>query len=205
MERVKCGLIRVLAMAAIFAGLLGCATPDRRADILYRPAANVTGGSGDLYLVQGVRRPAGESASIQWVLGKVTDDDGKQLANIVTDMAPSSLVLDALNQELKRAGYNVILRDTAPADANKALILKEATILVNDTHTAVKDEVKSTVKIAVEPRRQGTLTGVSAYEAQYSDTGLTDRDHLPADVLQKTLQLLMTRAVPDMVKVLEQK
>jgi hypothetical protein len=205
MERLNRGVIRLLTMAAIFTGLMGCATPDRRADILYRPAGYATGGSGDLYLVQGVRRPAGEAAGIQWVLGKVTDDDGKQLANIVTDTAPANLVVDALNQELKRAGYNVIVTDSAPAQVNKALTLKEVSILVNDTHSAVRDEAKCTVKMSVEPRRQGSVTGLSAYEAEYSDTGFTDRSHIPADVLQKALQLLMTRAVPDMVKTLEQK
>lgn len=199
-------VIRQLVVAVIgLAALAGCATADRRADILYRPAANAKGGSGDLYLVQDVRPPAGEAAGIEWVLGKTTDKDGKTVGRIVTDTAPARLVMDALNRELQQAGYNVIVMERAPEQPLKALRLKEVTVRLDVTHSVVKDESSCTVKMSVEPWRRGAAAGVAGYEAQLSDTALVDREQLPPDTLQKTLQLLMSRAVPEIVRTLEQK
>ncbi|HJV64097.1 MAG TPA: hypothetical protein VJ550_00035 [Geomonas sp.] len=205
MELSKAGVKRLLMAMGVFAVLQGCATPDRRADILYRPVANVKGGSGDLYLVQGVHRPSGESAGVQWVLGKVVDNDGNKVANVVTDQAPANLVMDALNQELKGAGYSVIVTETPPDPGSRSLTLKDVAIRLNDTHSVVKDVANCSVKMSVEPRLQGTVSGSSSYQAEYSDTAVGDREQLPADILQKALQLLMTQAVPDIVKSLEKK
>jgi hypothetical protein len=155
--------------------------------------------------VQGVRPPSGESAAVQWVLGKVSDDDGKELSKIVTDMSPAGLVMDALSQELKRAGYNVVMSASSGEPGGKALVLQEASVLLDETHSVMKDEARCTVKIAIKPIPQGVAVGVAGYEAQYSDTAVANREQLPSDTLQNALQLLMTRAVPDIVKTLEQK
>jgi hypothetical protein len=197
------GFLALLAALALGALLQGCATGDKRVDILYRPVAEAKGGSGDLYLVQGVRPAGGQAPGIQWVLGSITKDDEK-LGNIVTDVAPANLVMDALNQELTRAGYRVLTTATVPSDAAKALSLTDVTLKLGDKHSVVKDDAECAVRMTVQPWRNGKVVSNLSYDAQYSETVASDRDKLLANTLQKTLQLLMNQAVPEIVKTLEQ-
>jgi hypothetical protein len=198
--------VLVLLLALAFAALLqGCATGDKRVDILYRPVAEVKGGSGDLYLVQGVRPEGGQAAGIQWILGSVNKEDGEKLGSIVTDVAPANLVMDALNQELTRAGYRVLTTDSLPPDAKKALSLNSVSLKLNDKHSLVKDEAECAVRMTVQPWRNGSAVSNLTYDAQYSETVASDRDRLPSKTVQKALQLLMNQAVPEIVRTLEQK
>jgi hypothetical protein len=199
--RTVVNAVIVLLLAACFQG---CATGDRRVNILYEPEANITGGFGDLYLVQSVRHATGEAAAIEWVLGRVTKKDGTTVGRVVTDIAPGNLVLDALNQELKRAGYNVIATDHLP-DQGKAVNLTAVSMRIDETHGFARDEANSALKMTVEPRRDKAAIKTLSYQAEYSDSATTGRDVLPSEALQHTLQLLMSRAVPEIVKTLEQK
>lgn len=195
-------LLAALAFAAL---VQGCATGDRRVDILYHPVAEAKGGSGDLYLVQGVRPEGGQAAGIQWILGSVAKDDGEKLGDIVTDVAPANLVMDALNQELTRAGYRVLTTASVPSDAEKALALNAVSIKLNDKHSVVKDEAECSVRITVQPWRSGSAVSNLSYDAQYSETVASDRDELPSKTLQKALQLLMKQSTPEIVRTLERK
>jgi hypothetical protein len=195
-------LLAALACAAL---LQGCATGDKRVDILYHPVAEAKGGAGDLYLVQGVRPEGGQAPGIQWILGTVAKDDGEKLGNIVTDVAPANLVMDALNQELTRAGYRVLTTASLPSGADKALSLNSVSIKLNDKHSVVKDEAECSVRMTVQPWRNGSAVSNLSYDARYSETVASDRDELPSKTLQKALQLLMKQSTPEIVRTLEQK
>jgi len=196
----------LLIACALAAALQGCATTtaDRRVDILYQPAANATGGSGTMNLVQG-GRSASQAANIQWVLGQLTDSDGKKTGNVVTSIAPASLAMDALNQELKKAGYQVVQPGSMPADAKKGVSLNDVTIKLDETDSVLKNEAKCSVRLSLQPWRDGSAVSTVSYEAEYSESAVTDRDQLLNRVLQKALQLVMTRSVPEVVTAVEQK
>jgi len=197
-----------LLIACAFAAVLpGCATTtnDRRVDILYQPAANATGGSGTINLVQGGRSASQQATNIQWVLGQLTDSDGKKTGNVVTSIAPASLAMDALNQELKKAGYQVVQPGNMPADAKKGVSLNDVTIKLDETDSTLKNEAKCSVRLSLQPWRDGSAVSTVSYEAEYSESAVTDRDQLLNRVLQKALQLVMTRSVPEIVTAVEQK
>jgi hypothetical protein len=181
----------------------GCATGDKRVNILYQPVAEVTGGSGTIYLVQGVKPAPAQAAAVQWILGDVTKDDGTELGKVMTDIPPAGLVLDALKEELVKAGYRAVTADVMPAGTDKGLILTDAVLSLNDTHSPFKDEAACSLKMGLQQWRRGAARSNSQYQAEYAESAVTDRDRLPAKVLQKTLQLLMTRAVPEVVRIME--
>ena len=183
----------------------GCATVDQRVDVLYQPAANAKGGSGDLYLVRNIPAASREASGIQWILGGIMNGDGEKGGNVVTNIAPADLVVDALSQELKASGYNVMRTDSLPASPGKAVALNSVTLTLDETRSFLKDEARCAARISVQPWRDGKAVSSLEYEARYSDTAVTDRDLLLPNTLQKTLELLMARSVPEIVRMLESK
>lgn len=183
----------------------GCATVDQRADILYQSSANAKGGSGDLYLADAVRPNTGGATGVQWVLGAIRDKDGEKVGSVVTETAPADTILDAFRQEFKAAGYKVLTAGSLPEGVKKGVVLSAATITLDETRSFFTVDAKCSAKISVEPWRDGKALNKLDYEIVYADSTVTDRDELPAKTLQKALQLLMSRATPEIVKLIEQK
>ena len=193
----------VLMIASVAAG---CATvKDQRVDILYQSAANATGGSGDLYLVEESPPPSGGATTIQWVIGGITNKDGENLGNTVTGTAPTDILMAAFVREFKVAGYNTTQEGSMPKDATKGLVLKSATIRMNEVKNPLSDEAKCKVKIAVVPWRDGKAITNLEYEAEYIDTAVTGRDVLLSNTMVRTIQTIMKRSVPEIVNVIENK
>lgn len=197
--------LKIILTVTVSFALQACASADKRVSLIYAPKANVKGGSGELYLVQEVRQPPSQAAAIQWVLGDVKDDEGKKMGKVVSDVAPASLVQDALARELSEAGYRVRTVDAMPAGVEKGLSLKDVVMKLDQVHNAFNDDVSSSVRMSVQPWRKGAAVSTLEYQAESSETAVSDRDRLASKSLQKTLQLLMSRAVPEVVKTLEQK
>ncbi len=187
--------------------LTGCATVDKRVDILYKPAVHNASGSGTLHLGQlGVQKPGGgDSTPVQWILGEVKNEDGEKVASIVTDTAPADLVTDAFTQEFKAAGYTVLSAQTPTAEVKKGVNLTNVTIRLNEVSSLLKAEAKGTIDISVEVWRDGDKLRKLDYEAVYSDSAVTGRDQLLPDTLQKVVQAAMKRAVPEIIKLIEQR
>lgn len=184
----------------------GCATVgDQRVDVLYHTTANARGGSGNLYFVEGSVPASSGSTPIQWVLGAITSKDGESLGNIVTDIAPMDLIADAFSQEFKAAGYNIVQENSMPEVVNKGLKLKSATIKLDEVKGGFSVDAKCSVKISVEPWRNGKAMNNLEYEAVYTDSDVRNRDELPSNVMVKALQAIMTRSIPELIKMLEER
>lgn len=207
MPKIGIRRIHTLAIIMIAAMVAGCATVgDQRVDVLYQRTVYAARGTGDLYLAQeGAPAPATGAVPIQWIIGKVTDDDGEKLGNIVTDIDPTELLMEALKQEFKGAGYNVIRETPIPQGAAKGLKLKSVTVKLEAMKSVPKATATCKVRIAVEPWVNGKAANRLEYEAEYGDTAITDRDELLSKTLLQAIQALMARSVPEITKTLEQK
>lgn len=190
----------LLMVAAISAG---CATVgDQRVNILYQKTANATGGSGDLYLVEELPPPTGGATTIQWVIGEIRNKDGEKLGNTVTDTAPTDILMSALVQEFKGV-YNAVQVRSMPKDAAKGLVLKSATIKMDEVKSPASMEAKCKVTVTVEPWSNGEAMTKLEYEADYTDTAVTGRDELASKTMLHALGIIMTRLVPEIVKIIE--
>ena len=204
----KPGQRNILALAVLMIAALGagCATVgDQRVEILYQRSANASGGSGDLYVVAESPALGGGATTIQWVLGEIRNKDGEKLGNTVTDTAPMDTLTAALVQEFKGAGYNTIQEKSMPQGVAKGVLLKSATIKLDEVKSAASLETKCKVTVTLEPWRDGKAIDKVDYESEYTDTAVTGRDTLAAKTLQQAMKVIMKRSVPDIVKMIEQK
>lgn len=191
-------LTLVMLMLALLA-LTGCATTDQRVNFLYAPSNYASGGSGDLYVVE----PAGSTTketTNQWILGKITDTDGKQTGNIISPVRPADLVADAFSLELKAAGYNAMASVKSPASASRVVVLESLNLEMKEVTNLVKAEADCTLKITLKLMKNGKLIKNLYYEAANKNTVITDKDSLIDDILRSTLKDIMKQAVPEIVK-----
>ncbi len=196
-----------LKVLLISSFLTGCATVDQRVDILYKPVVHDATGSGTLYLaqVEGQNPGGGGPAPVQWILGEVKNEDGEKVASVVTDTAPADLVTDAFTQEFKAAGYTVLPTQALTAEVAKGINLSSVTIRLSEVSSLLKADAKGTIDISVEVWRDGRKLRKLDYEADYSDSAVTGREQLLPDTLQKVVQAIMKRAVPEINKLMEQR
>jgi len=198
--------LRWLAALAVTALGSGCATVgDQRVELLYQGGVNAGGGSGDLYIVEATPPGTGGSSTIQWVLGEIRSKGGEKLGNTVTETAPMDSVLQAYIQEFKAAGYTTVQLNSMPSGAPKGVLIKSATVKVDEVKSPASLEVKSKVTVSVEPWRDGRALATTEYEADYTDSAVTGRDTLASQTLLQNVRTVMKRSVPDIIKAIERK
>ena len=106
---------------------------------------------------------------------------------------------------LKGAGYNVLPVNALPAGVAKGIRLNSVAIELEEVNKLYKIETKCTVKITLEPWRNGMAIKTLNYENSYTDSTLIDRDLFLLKSLQTTLQELMARVVREVTVTIEQK
>lgn len=197
--------ITCMAVLALFMTMAaGCAATGRKVTVLYQPSVYVGGGSGNLYLTAaGVRSEPGKTDSTQWIIGKVKNDEGNQTGDIVTTIAPADLFLDAFSRELANSGYKIISVNTLPEDVPKAISIAMTEIKMEDISSILKDEGSGRLTVSLELWKNGKKFKKLYYESGYSDSAFKGRDLLLQDILQKALQGLMEKAVPEIIRELE--
>jgi hypothetical protein len=202
----KSGLTRVLLfmLTASLPLMAGCAAVDRNVNFLYQPTAFGKGGAGDIYLSQSIQ-PASGRPSVQWVIGETRNSAGENRGNIVTERAPVDIVMDAFSQELKAAGYNVIAVAALPAGVGKGIRLESVSIKMEEVDRVYRVDANCSVKVSIEPWRNGSAIKKLSYESSYTDSTILDRDMILLKALQTALQELMARAVREAVVIVEQR
>ena len=180
----------------------GCATVgDHRVEAQYQRASSARGGYGEFYLVEEALTSDG-STTVQWVLGDIMNNDGEKIGNSVTDTAPTDILVAALVQEFDGAGYNTIRVNAMPKGA-KGLVLKKAYFRLDEVKTPFIVVAESKVKIEVVPWRNGKAMKKMEYEAEYSDTAVTDRDELVSNALPQAISTIMKQSVSKIVRMIE--
>jgi hypothetical protein len=190
-----------LAALLLPALMAGCATVDRKVDVLYQPIVHGTGGAGDLYLSASGRQLAtATKGTIQWIVGTVKNKDGDKTGNVVTGTAPVDQVMDALKQELAAAGYTVIPADKLPQNAARAVDVAAVTIELDETSDLVKSDGISRLTVSIDLWKNGQMIRKLEYKSMLSDFAVKDRDLLLPKLLQKSLQEVMKQAIPEIVR-----
>lgn len=192
--------IFMLLLSALVAG---CATADRKVNVLYQPVAAGTGGAGDLYLAASARQPGlAEKGTVQWIVGSVKSKEGEKAGSVVTGTAPIELFLDAFRQELSAAGYKVVQVDALPRDVSRGVDLAAVAVELDETAELVKSDGISRLTVTVVIWKGGEKIRKLEYRSLLSDFAITDRELLLPKLLQKSLQEVMKQAVPEIVRVL---
>lgn len=182
--------------------LTGCARYSRSVSTMYEPISTTRGGSGALYIVMPANQQT-QSSSVKWVIGAVKDEDGNKIDEIYSAQSPGELIQSALGQEMRRAGYTVNPVTSPPAGPVNMLIITTPELVLDQESSAGKLTASSRLRMPLEIWRNGQLLKKLEYNATYSDTSVTDRDLLARTVLQETLHSTMSKAIPELVSLLE--
>ncbi len=194
-----------LVMAALMLLLTGCATTDENLNFLYQPTTFGGGGSGGLYLARGDKSAAGKGTSVEWVLGDIKNGSGENKGRIISVRSPMDIMTDAFAQEFKAAGYNVLPVNVLPANVPKGIRLENVSIQLDENKGFVKLETTCTIKVTLEPWRNGVAIKKLNYENAYTNSTLIDKDLFLLKSLQDTMRELMARVVREVTVMLEQK
>ena len=196
----KCRLIPFVLLIALagmmmFAG--GCARYARNVNTLYEPSTTVRGGSGDLYVVIPPSQQT-QSADVKWVIGKVTDDDGKQIDEVFSPRSPAEIFQEAFGLEFRKAGYNVISTTKRSGAEQRVIDLTKSQIDLEQVSDLADIKAKCRVLVGMDVFKGGQLFKRLQYEATSSKTDIKDRDLLATKVLQDAMQSVMLQAVPEL-------
>jgi hypothetical protein len=102
----------------------------------------------------------------------------------------------AFVQEFKGAGYNTVQERSMPKDVAKGLALKSAVIKIEEVKSPFIAETKCKVQISFEPWRYGKAMTMLEYEADYTGSGVTDRDELLSKTTWSFASYLLARETP---------
>jgi hypothetical protein len=188
--------IMLIAIASLLF-VSGCARYARNVNTLYDPSATVSGGSGELYIVIPENRKT-HSEDVKWVLGKVKDDDNKDIDEISSPRSPAEIIQTAFVIEFRRAGYTVIPATKAPAAAQRVIDLTKTEIDLEQITDLANLKVKCRVLAGVDLYKNGQQIKRLQYESTATRTDIKDRDMLARNVLEDALKSLMREAVPEL-------
>jgi hypothetical protein len=201
MANLAGNIVCVVACLFFFAMVAGCATLDQNVTLLYQPVVKAAHGTGEVYLASAKGESwDGKPGSIQWVVGKAKESRTGKEGNIITSIAPGDLVLDALKQELSTAGYRTIWVSALPPDVTKGIVITRTDLNLDEVLSIVKADGSSRLTTSLELWKNGKMFKKIDYESRYSDFAVRDRESLLPNILQNTMQDLMKRAVPDLIK-----
>ncbi len=194
--------VYLLACMIMLALLSGCATYDQNVTMLYQPAANAAGGSGEIYLASAGLRPGTSNAdSVNWVIGKVQYNDWRQSGDVVSKISPNDMVLDALSSELTLAGYKVMEVNSLPVDVNKGINISLSNIKIDENSSIIKDQATCMVTISLELWKNGSKFKKLDYQSKFSDEAINGNNMtFLQSVLQNAMQDAMKQAVPDIIR-----
>lgn len=186
--------------------LSGCATTDTRVSLLYEPVGTARGGFGEitLYAPQS-SKDSDNPRSRQWQLGNVSDKDGQTIAEVISVRSPETLIIEAFTQELRSSGYNpVTVSNNRSQIAEKGIQILDVSIKLDTTRKFLSDEATCSAVLVVQPLKNGKETRKLRYESAITSSRVSERSQIAADILHKTLQNLMKKSMPDIVKIIEQ-
>jgi hypothetical protein len=202
-KRRKYHMKHVLTIALILtvSYMTGCASVDQRVNLAYEKVVDSKGGSGELLIAKPVeqhnafKKPSGEL-----VIGKIKDTDRE----IITTDSISEWLMLAFVQELYTAGYNVKTVSELPADVIKGIKITISEIKAAQVFGTLIVKTESGIKLSVEVWKNGKYVRTLNIEGDHEEKGVNRSAEPVSTLLQKNLQNLMQKLVPDIIKTMEE-
>ena len=180
----------------------GCSTLPHKVDLLYKPTASIKGGKGTIYIAAGRHECNSGGVPVRWVVGSIQDGNGNAVDEIVSSIAPYDLVSDAFKRELESAGYTVVLSDDISKENGAGIRLGNAKVSVTEVPSYFSVDSKAEVSASLELWLSGAKVKQEEFNSGYSESYPRTEDRLQ-HVLQKSLEGLTTKAIPDIVRSLK--
>jgi hypothetical protein len=192
--------IMVPLLCLLGSGLLaGCAFTGKMVELPYAPVVNAVGGGGELYLARSAEPASSEGKGrASWIVGVMKNNEGERIGDVVTGVPPGELLLHAFAEEFRAAGYAVKTVGAIPSGA-AGINFSRLTIAMEQATSLMKVDARSRVTVVAELWQNGKPVATLDYEAAYADSAVTHRDQLLQFTLEKAVQALMKKAVPEII------
>ena len=190
-----------LLVILLATAMTGCSSLPHRVDLMYQPLATAKGGGGNLYLASAKAPEIGFQDKVLWVVGQIRDKDGTVIDDIVSPVSSRTQVTDALNQELAKAGYQVLLGEANPEGvAFPYLRVSEVKITLSEVPSWLKVTSSAKVSLKLEFWLSGKLLKNESYESEFKESYPRTQTREIQVVLQKALEEITDKAVADIVQ-----
>jgi hypothetical protein len=193
-------LTSILIMAAM--AIAGCATVPHKVVLFYKPQGVAKGGGGKIRLVISEHSYRKDKVPVRWVIGEIMDSEGRQVEEIISPFSPHDQLNDAFKQELESAGYTVVMDSGATSSAEPLLRLSNIRLHLVQRPSLFKITTNVNVSATLEQWKAGSLVKKTEYEASYEDTYSRSQEMQVQTVMQKALEKITSRAVPDIIQTL---
>lgn len=180
----------------------GCTRYAREVNFLYSPVTHERNQTGEIYIVIPPNQIT-QSGEVKWSIGTVRNSDDVKIDEIFSPRSPGELLQAALGQELTAAGYTVITPSALPKTSARVLDLTSTKIVVDQVSRITDIKGTCQLELLLDVWKNGRLLSKLRYESRYSDTNIKDRDLLAKGILRDALQSTMSKAVPEIVSILE--
>jgi len=197
------GIFTFLALCAVLLAVTGCARYARQVALVYEPVVSAKGGSGDLYIVIPPDQQT-RNDKVKWVIGKVENEDGDTIDEVMSPLSGYELVQDALGQELRKAGYGVIPSVARPGAKANAIDLVKVNLSLDQVSSLTDIKATCRMIVSLEVFKNGALVKKLQYDSTFNKTDIQDRNLVAKVLLRDTLQAAMKRAVPDIIAALSE-
>lgn len=194
---------RFLFLVSILVALAGCTPKLVKVGLPYRASLSLPPASGTVFLSGPQQEPARRTEKGEWIIGEIRDTDGKDVGDVVTESSPGDLLVRALAEELRQAGYRVETVSDVPKDAAKGIRLQDITVSADESLHLARQEVKSEARLSVEVIREGNPVVRLKFVARGSDSGVRWSRKTAEKVASGAVSDLMRQAVPEIVRELE--
>lgn len=188
--------ILIIALTSVML-LSSCARYAKNVNALYEPTATVRGGSGEVYIVIPESQIT-QSTDIKWVLGKVKDDEGKEIDEVFSPRSPAELIQAAFVQEFMKTGYTTIAATKRNESDNMVIDLTKTEVKIEQISDVADLKATCRVVVGVDVFKKGQLIKRLQYESTSSKTDIRDRDLLAKKVLMDALKSAMNTAIPEL-------
>jgi hypothetical protein len=196
-----------LFFAAVAAGCVlcagGCAPTAIKAEFPYRPSLDLPPGSGTISIVAPEQHERRRDRSGAWIIGDIRMADGKGAGDVVADAPPEEMVLRALAEELKRAGYRVESRNDLNGETG--IRIAAIDVMVGEVIHPVTVEAQGEAKLSADVVRKGKVAVRLTYAAKFSKTTVRGSGNPAEEVLGSSVHDLLGQALPGLLKELEKK
>ncbi len=128
------------------------------------------------------------TADLRWVIGKVQDDENRQIDEVLSPRSSAEIIQAALGLELRKAGYTVIPVTKRSGAEQRVIELAKTEIELEQISDLVDLKAKCRVLMGVDVFTNGQLIKRLQYESISSKTDIKDRDM--ESVGEKTVGIL---------------
>ena len=205
-----------------------CATTAQQTPLVNKPVVTAAAGPKDLFLsINGYEsdepqnamdlrpmlkhapvtfRPNREKVIPQKItLVNVKNNFRKTIARRVISVYAGDILIDALRQELKAAGYTVRLVHKLPKNAGNGIDVTSVYVDLEETSGLLTSTGTCNLQIKFEIWRKGTKLNSHDYASTDSNYSFFDEQHLFVDLMNLSSQKIMGLAGPDILNDLSEK